>query len=84
MNNISRWANTAAVQTTDCPKCKSTKGVSCKTPKGKKTTVHVARSREYRRTIGAEEWSKRHTVKFSKLPEWARKDAQALIDGLSK
>lgn len=37
------WMNTLAIQNYDCPHCGALRTKSCKTPKGRKTTVHSER-----------------------------------------
>lgn len=44
--------NTDAILFTDCPKCKSNKTLSCRTPKGRKAEVHLERLIELKKVIG--------------------------------
>jgi hypothetical protein len=40
------WLNTEAVRLVACPRCGSTAGVVCRTPKGRRAEVHGERTRE--------------------------------------
>ncbi len=62
---ISAWANTAAKQTTSCCKCGANIGERCRTPKGRtKFEIHMERGRDYLKSIGRDEWNRRHSLRL--------------------
>lgn len=63
MKGISSWATTQAVAETKCPRCKSEPGTACVTPNARRCSyIHGERTTAYRKSIGPEEFRKRHVV----------------------